>query len=112
MNSKLFFLLKGIQPFCIAAIDNHGVSTAQYCFSIVINATSPSVTTPILVQASASPVGTVMSTQRRFSIQGICKESTIFYLVIDINILRIVYCSQCSSQETDTRLTSNQNLCR
>ncbi len=79
---------------------------------MVLNATATIFATPILVQSSASPVGTVMATQRRFSIQGIYKERTIFCIVIDIDILRIVYCSKCTGQETNTSRKSNQNLYR
>jgi hypothetical protein len=41
--------------------------------AMAVGATATSFITPSFVQASASPIGTVMSTQRQFSIQGTFK---------------------------------------
>jgi hypothetical protein len=60
----------GLQPFCIASVDNHGQTSTQYCQMIVVGGTNPTLYTPTFVQGTASPVGTVMITQQRFSIQG------------------------------------------
>ena len=60
----------GIQPFCVAAIDSLGVTTNALCYAIAVAGSSAGVSLPLLVQGSAAPVGTVMITQTRFSIQG------------------------------------------
>ncbi|CAF4718722.1 unnamed protein product, partial [Rotaria sp. Silwood2] len=59
----------GLQPFCIAAVDNNGQTSDQYCVMIAVGANNPSIITPRFVQSTASPLGTVMATQSRFSIQ-------------------------------------------
>ncbi|CAF1506083.1 unnamed protein product, partial [Rotaria sordida] len=59
----------GLQPFCIAAVDNNGQTSSQNCVMIAVGATNPSIIAPTFVQSTASPVGTVMPTQSRFSIQ-------------------------------------------
>ncbi|CAF3831836.1 unnamed protein product [Rotaria sp. Silwood1] len=59
----------GLQPFCIAAIDNNGQTSNQYCVMIAVGATNPYIVAPTFVQGTASPLGTVMATQSRFSIQ-------------------------------------------
>ncbi len=67
-----FFSIIGLQPFCVAAVDNHGQASNQYCLMILVDSTgtNPGFYTPTFIQGTASPVGTVMSTQTRFSIQG------------------------------------------
>ncbi|CAF1025002.1 unnamed protein product [Rotaria sordida] len=60
----------GLQPFCIAAVDNKGQTSNQYCVMLAVNGSNPSLTLPTFVQSTASPVGTVMPTQMRFSIQA------------------------------------------
>ncbi|CAF3788093.1 unnamed protein product [Rotaria sp. Silwood1] len=59
----------GLQPFCIAAVDNNDQTSSQYCVMIAVGASNPSIITPTFVQGTASPLGTVMATQSRFSIQ-------------------------------------------
>lgn len=69
-----FFLpsyLTGVQPFCVAGIDNHGVSTSQYCLAIAVGSNYTNYYQSVAyVQGTWSPVGNVMSTTKRFSIQG------------------------------------------
>ena len=69
-ESILRFLFTGLQPFCVAAVDNFGQSSDQYCVMIMVNSANPTFFSPTFVQSSASPIGTVMATQTRFSIQG------------------------------------------
>lgn len=72
-NSPLkvhFFVVAGIQPFCVAAIDNFGVTTNSLCYAIAVDGSNAGVNLPLLVQGSAAPVGTVMITHTRFTIQG------------------------------------------
>ncbi len=67
-----FFTL-GLQPFCIAAVDNHGQTSAQYCvmFAVTVGGNyNPYLVAPTFVQSTASPIGTVMATQTIFSIEG------------------------------------------
>ncbi|CAF3417532.1 unnamed protein product, partial [Rotaria sp. Silwood2] len=59
----------GLQPFCIAAVDNNGQTSVQHCVMIAVGASNPYIITPTFVQSTASPLGTVMATQSRFSIQ-------------------------------------------
>ncbi|CAF4199097.1 unnamed protein product, partial [Rotaria sp. Silwood2] len=65
----LFILILGLQPFCIAAVDNNGQTSNQYCVMIAVGVSNPYIIAPSFVQSTASPVGTVMATQSRFSIQ-------------------------------------------
>ncbi len=67
-----FLSIIGLQPFCVAAVDNHGQASDQYCVMILVDSTgaNPGFYAPTFIQGTASPVGTVMSTQTRFSIQG------------------------------------------
>jgi hypothetical protein len=60
----------GLQPFCIASVDNNGQMSTQSCVMIMVGGTNPALYTPTFVQGTASPVGSVMITQERFSIQG------------------------------------------
>ncbi|CAF3292107.1 unnamed protein product, partial [Rotaria sp. Silwood2] len=66
----LFILILGLQPFCIAAVDNNGQTSNQYCVMIAVGVSNPYIIAPSFVQSTASPVGTVMATQSRFSIQS------------------------------------------
>lgn len=63
-------LILGLQPFCAAAVDSYGQVSTQYCVMIVVGGTNPGIYTPQYVQGTATPLGTVMSTQMRFSIQS------------------------------------------
>ena len=60
----------GPQAFCAAAVDNTNVQSEAWCITFLVGFTSPDLQTPILVQGSASPVGTVFSNQSIFSIQS------------------------------------------
>lgn len=65
--------LLGVHPFCVGAIDNEGLATAHYCVVIAVGASATNIPTAqqtIFVQGTWSPMGTVMPTQRRFSIQS------------------------------------------
>lgn len=75
--------MTGLQPFCVAAVDNHGQTSSQYCVMIMVNSVNPSLYTPRFVQSTASPVGTVMATQMWFSIQG----TNLFILSFDMRII-------------------------
>ena len=68
----MFFgvLILGLQPFCVAAVDNNGQTSSQYCVIIAVGGTNTGISVPKFVQSTASPVGTVMATQTRFSIEG------------------------------------------
>ncbi len=61
----------GPQGFCAAAVDSLNQQSDQWCITFVVGATSPNLITPLLVQGSASPLGTVFANQSLFSIQGI-----------------------------------------
>jgi hypothetical protein len=67
--TSCFFTL-GIQPFCMAAVDNHGQIGGQYCVMFAVGGPNAGVLYPTFVQNTASPIGTVMATQTLFSIQG------------------------------------------
>lgn len=60
-----------MQPLCVAAIDNKGLSTVQYCLAMAVGVGGTAFIQPTFTQSSASPMGTVLATQRRFSIIGI-----------------------------------------
>jgi hypothetical protein len=60
----------GLQPFCVAAVDNNGQMSTESCVMIMVGGTNPTTYTPTFVQSTASPIGTVLSSQTRFSIQG------------------------------------------
>ena len=60
-----------MQPLCVAAIDNRGVSSVQYCLAMAVGAPGVAFIQPTFTQSSASPMGTVLATQRRFSVIGI-----------------------------------------
>ncbi len=60
----------GPQGFCAAAVDNTEVQSDPRCITFLVGFTAPNLQTPILVQGSASPVGTVFSNQSVFSIQS------------------------------------------
>ena len=60
----------GPQGFCAAAIDSTGVQSDPWCITFLVGFTAPNLQTPIFVQGSASPVGTVFANQSIFSIQS------------------------------------------
>jgi hypothetical protein len=60
----------GPQGFCAAAVDNTSVQSDPWCITFLVGFTPPDLQTPLLVQGSASPVGTVFSNQSIFSIQS------------------------------------------
>lgn len=53
----------------MAAVDNTDVPSEQWCITFLIGYASPNLIAPILVQGSASPIGTVFANQSFFSIQ-------------------------------------------
>ncbi|CAF5219329.1 unnamed protein product, partial [Rotaria magnacalcarata] len=57
-------------PICAAAVDDYGQASNQNCVMIAVGATGFSILTPTFVQGTASPLGTIMSTQTRFSIEA------------------------------------------
>jgi hypothetical protein len=61
----------GPQGFCAAAVDSLDQQSDQWCITYVVGANSPDPNRPVMVQGSASPVGTVFANQSLFSIQGI-----------------------------------------
>jgi hypothetical protein len=63
----------GPQGFCAGAIDNTNVQSDPWCITFLVGFSAPNLQTPVLVQGSASPIGTVFSNQSIFSIQS---EST------------------------------------
>lgn len=68
----------GIQPFCVAVVDNHGVWSNPFCFSMAVGGSTPGYISPTIVQGSISPVGTVLATHTRFSIRGIFSTESNF----------------------------------
>ena len=60
----------GPQTFCAAAVDDTGVQSEAWCITFLVGFESPDLQTPLLVQGSASPVGTVFANQSVFSIQS------------------------------------------
>ena len=68
----------GPQGFCAGAVDNTNVQSVPWCITYLVDYIAPNLQPPILVQGSASPIGTVFSNHTRFSIQSI-----ILNLVID-----------------------------
>ncbi|CAF5180300.1 unnamed protein product, partial [Rotaria magnacalcarata] len=60
----------GPQGFCAAAIDTLNQQSDQWCITFVVGADSPDLNRPVIVQGSASPLGTVFANQSLFSIQA------------------------------------------
>jgi hypothetical protein len=60
----------GPQGFCAAAVDDTNVQSDPWCITFLVGFTAPDLQTPLLVQGSASPVGTVFANQSIFSIQS------------------------------------------
>lgn len=58
----------GPQGFCAGAIDNTNVQSDPWCITFLVGFTPPDLQTPVLVQGSASPLGTVFANQTIFSI--------------------------------------------
>jgi hypothetical protein len=66
----------GPQGFCAAAVDDTNVQSDPWCITFLVGFTSPNLQTPLLVQGSASPVGTVFANQSIFSIQSNLTDAT------------------------------------
>lgn len=60
----------GPQGFCAAAVDDTNVQSDAWCITFLVGFSPPDLQTPILVQGSASPVGTIFANQSIFSIQS------------------------------------------
>jgi hypothetical protein len=60
----------GPQGFCAAAVDNTNVQSDPWCITFLVGFTAPDLQTPLFVQGSASPIGTVLANQSLFSIQS------------------------------------------
>ena len=60
----------GPQGFCAAAVDSLNQQSDQWCTTFLVGFSAPNLQTPILVQGSASPIGTVFANQSIFSIQS------------------------------------------
>ncbi|CAF3887084.1 unnamed protein product [Adineta steineri] len=60
----------GPQGFCAGAVDNSILQSAPWCITYLVGYDSPNLILPVLVQGSASPIGTVFSNQSLFSIQA------------------------------------------
>jgi hypothetical protein len=78
----------------VAAVDNHGQMSTQSCVMIMVGVglSQQQLNYPTFVQSSAAPIGTVMSTQERFSITGkdffIIKQSYLFYFKATLPLRR------------------------
>ena len=83
------FSILGLQPFCVAAIDNNGQSSSQYCVTWVVGGNNPGIIAPTFIQSSASPVGTVLATQSRFSIQS--KDLSVISFTSKAYRLQLIY---------------------
>lgn len=78
----------GLQPFCVAAVDNHGQTSDQYCVMIMVNSGNPSFDlSPTYILNTAAPIGTVMSTQTRFSVRLNCMCS-----ILNTNLHKLNCC--------------------
>jgi hypothetical protein len=75
--------------------------------AIAVGATGTTFAQPNFVQGTASPLGTVMSTQREFSIQGIVKEITF----VTRKIICRVYYSEFTNKKTNAKWKSDSNIC-
>lgn len=60
----------GPQGFCAAAVDNTGVQSVPWCITLLVGFIGPNLQPPILVQGSASPIGTIFANHSLFSIQS------------------------------------------
>jgi len=60
----------GPQGFCAAAVDNTNLQSDAWCITFLVGFTAPNLQTPVFVQGSASPLGTVFANQSIFSIQS------------------------------------------
>jgi hypothetical protein len=60
----------GPQGFCAAAVDSLNQQSDQWCITFLVGFTAPNLQTPVLVQGSASPIGTVFANQSIFTIQS------------------------------------------
>ncbi len=55
----------GVQPFCGGAIDNSSLQSNQWCITFLVGFNSP-----VIIQTTASPKGTIFQNQNVFSIQS------------------------------------------
>lgn len=60
----------GPQGFCASALDNTNVQSTPWCIIFLVGFSASNVQPPLLVQGSASPVGTIFSNHTVFSIQS------------------------------------------
>lgn len=60
----------GPQGFCAGAVDSTSVQSVPWCITFLVGFNVPNLQPPLLVQGSASPVGTVLVNQSIFSIQS------------------------------------------
>lgn len=60
----------GPQGFCAGAIDNTNIQSDPWCITFLVGFTAPNLQTPVLVQGSASPIGTIFANHTIFSIQS------------------------------------------
>lgn len=65
----------GPQGFCAGAIDDTGVQSNPWCITFLVGYSAPNLQKPMLVQHSASPLGTILSTHSIFSIQSTAESS-------------------------------------
>ena len=60
----------GPQGFCAGAVDSTNVQSVPWCITFLVGFTAPNLQPPILVQGSASPIGTIFANHSIFSIQS------------------------------------------
>ena len=60
----------GPQGFCAGAVDNTNVQSGGWCITFLVGFIAPNLQTPILVQGTASPIGTIFANHSIFSIQS------------------------------------------
>ena len=60
----------GPQGFCAGAVDNTNVQSLPWCITFLVGFVAPNLQPPILVQGSASPIGTIFANHSVFSIQS------------------------------------------
>ena len=64
----------GPQGFCAGAVDNTDVQSVPWCITFLVGFIAPNLQPPILVQGSASPIGTILANHSIFSIQSRFKD--------------------------------------
>jgi hypothetical protein len=85
----------GPQGFCAGAIDNFNLQSDPWCITYLVDYTSPNLIQPILVQGSASPIGTVFANQSLFSITGMYLSK-----ILIISVFNVIYYSLTSTLTT------------